>query len=278
MSVPGQLIITLLLLGPVVPRSSTTTATTTARHVDLGEATLFIPDGARAEDGAIDILLHLHGAPSVLEPAFVEAKRPGVLIEFNRDGLSSAYTRPFADRVLLPRLINATLPNLMDLNAGQEPRLGHLTVSSFSAGFGGVREILKDPENFAKIDSLVMADSLYCGYEADEPRNVINPVLMDGFRRFALEAAAGRKTFILTHSAQVPDGYASTTETADDLIRTVGGSPEKTEVHWADGWTQSRKFRRKGFLVLGFDGAEAADHMRHLGGIAAIWKAIPTGK
>ena len=75
---------------------------------------------------------------------------------------------------------------------------------------------------------------------------------MDGFRRFALEAAAGRKTFVLTHSAQVPEGYASTTETADFLIRAVGGEPEKTDVVLGRRLDPDPPLRPGTFLVLGF--------------------------
>jgi hypothetical protein len=101
---------------------------------------------------------------------------------------------------------------------------------------------------------------------------------MDRFRPFALEAAAGRKTFLLTHSAQVPEGYASTTETADFLIRALDGEPEPTGVLWTDGWTQTRRFARGRFLVLGFAGSGGDDHMRHLQEIERVWKAIPIGR
>jgi hypothetical protein len=244
-------------------------------RVDLGEANLFVPPAYRPTDGVVDVLIHLHGAASVVEPAFLAAKQPGVLIEFNRKGLSRVYAEPFADASLFSRLITKTLDALKAPERAEAPRLGRLTVSSFSAGFGGVREILKVPEHFERIDTLVMADSIYAGYEGDPSRRRADPLLMDGFRRFALEAAAGRKTFLLTHSAQVPGGYASTTETADFLIRAVGGEPETTDLDWGDGWTQTRRFAQGRFLALGFAGGEGVDHMRHLRGIARVWEAIP---
>jgi hypothetical protein len=265
----GTWVAGLILLGPVPEVGAL------GRRVDLGEATLFIPKADPPADGVVDLVLHLHGASTVIEPAFVEAKRPGVLIAFNRKGLSRVYAEPFADMALFPRLIVAALASLREQDWLAAPRPGRLTLSSFSAGFGGVREILKVPEHFARIDTLVMADSLYAGYAGDPSRHQVDPHLMDGFRRFALEAAAGRKTFLLTHSAQVPDGYASTTEAADFLIRAVGGESETTEISWGDGWTQTRLFTRGRFLVLGFAGTEGNDHMNHLRGIARIWKVIP---
>ena len=46
------------------------------------------------------------------------------------------------------------------------------------------RELLKVPEHFARIDTLVMADSLYAGYEGDPSLHHVDPALMEGFRRF----------------------------------------------------------------------------------------------
>jgi hypothetical protein len=223
----------------------------------------------------VDLTIHLHGAPSVVEPAFIEAKLTGGLIVFNRNGLSSAYAEPFADPKLFPRLLHTALGAFKAPDEAEAPHLGRLTVSSFSAGFGGVRQILRVPEHFARIDTLVMADSLYAGYEGDASEHRVDPRLMDGFRRFAIEAAAGRKVFVLTHSAQVPESYASTTETADYLLQAIKGEPEKMAASWGDGWNLTRRFERKGFLVLGFSGTEGVDHMKHLRGLARIWGAIP---
>jgi hypothetical protein len=241
-------------------------------ELDAG-ATVFVPDGYKpADGGVVDVVLHLHGAASEVEPAFVDAGFPGVLVAFNRKGLSSVYAGPFSDPALFPKLLDATLSALKTRGLADAPRLGRVVVSSFSAGFGGVRAILKVPEHFARVDGLVMADSLYCGYAGDPALRRVDPALMDGFRRFAAEAAEGRKTLLLTHSAQVPDGYASTTETADFLIASVGGSLSKADRDWGDGWTQTRSFSKGRFLVLGFSGTEGDDHMRHLRRIAAVWK------
>jgi hypothetical protein len=96
---------------------------------------------------------------------------------------------------------------------------------------------------------------------------------MADFSRFAAEAVAGRKIFVLSHSAQVPEGYASTTETADVLIQTVRAKAVNGKVDWGDGWIQSRKVAKGRFLVLGFEGTDGQAHMRHLRGLAKIWRA-----
>jgi hypothetical protein len=236
-------------------------------------AALFVPEGyCPAAGGVVDVVLHLHGARSVIEPALVDARWPAVLITLNRKGLSRVYAEPFSDPALFPRLLDAARSALKELHVADDPRIGRVVVSSFSAGFGGVRTLLKVPEHFTRIDGLVMADSIYCGYAGDPKEHRVDPALMEGFRRFAVEAAAGRKAFLLSHSALVPDGYASTGEVADFLIDAVGGgAAEPKRLDWAEGWTQTRAFSRGRFVVLGFDGTQGADHMNHLRRISRLW-------
>ena len=81
-------------------------------------------------------------------------------------------------------------------------KIGRVFVSTFSAGFGGARELLAVPAHFARIDGLILADSLYAGYVGKPGDHKIDPAKMVGFRKFAAEAAAGRKTMIVTHSAE----------------------------------------------------------------------------
>jgi rhamnogalacturonan endolyase len=263
-----------LVLSPPDPAASSPPGHRVALGVE--GASLFVPEGYRpAAGGVVDVVLHLHGSPSVVEPALIEARWPAVLITFNRKGRSRVYAEPFSEPTLFPRLLDAARSALKDRHVADDPRIGRVVVSSFSAGFGGVRALLRVPEHFARIDGLIMADSIYCGYTGAPKSRRLDPALMEGFRRFAAEAAAGRKTFLLTHSALVPDGYASTAEAADFLIGAVGGTAEPARVDWADGWTQTRAFARGRFVVLGFAGTQGADHMNHLRRIGRLWARYP---
>lgn len=265
---PALLTLLLLTQAPAPPPAGL--------RVDLGgEATLFVPEGYKPAGGAVDVLLHLHGAPSVVEAALVESGRHAVLIEFNRKGLSSAYAKPFSDPALFPRLLDGTARALKAARIAEEPRIDRVIVSSFSAGFGGVREMLKVAATYDRIDGLVLADSLYAGYRGDPKERHVDPDLMAGFRRYARDAADGRKAMLLTHSAQVPEGYASTAETADDLIAALVGKAEPTHLDFGPRLLNTRRFARGRLLILGFSGAGPDDHMAHLRGIARLWKALP---
>ena len=51
----------------------------------------------------------------------------------------------------------------------------------------------------------------------------------------------------------------------------VGATAESKRDAWADRWTLTRQGGRGKFLVVGFEGKEAADHMSHLRQIARLW-------
>ena len=250
--------------------------TPASERINIGDdATLYIPAGTKFADDRIPILLHLHGAPSVVEPAVVAAGWPGVLIEFNRKGLSSVYAKPFADPSLFPRLLVNASAAVKAKGLVADPKLGTIALSTFSAGFGGAREILKNPASFDRVDVVILADSLYCGYVGDVADHEVDPSLMKGFTRFARLAAQGKKTMVVTHSSQVPEGYASTTETATDLIKSLGGiSVEFADAspNLGDGSALVRSWSKGRFRVFGYSGVGPEDHLRHLRNIRAIWK------
>lgn len=239
------------------------------------DARLFIPDGWHPRDGAVDLIFHLHGTPTISEPALVAAGWDAVLVSFNRKGLSAAYSGPFSDAALFPKLIDEALEAVNERRPGGPFRPGRVVISSFSAGFGGVRELLKQPEAFDRIDAVVLADSLYCGYAGDPAEKRVSPELMAGFRRFAREAADGRKAMLVTHSAQFPPGYGSTTETADDLLKALGIAAAPDSTNWGDGWRQTRQAAKGRFSLIGFAGEGPDDHMRHLRRIGELWKRLP---
>jgi hypothetical protein len=243
------------------------------RRIEVGGAILVLPEGYRPPGCRVDIMLHMHGAGPVVEKAVTESGWKGALLLFNRKGLSSVYTEPFRDGGLFSRLLENARKKIAGVWPAEDPKIGRVFVSSFSAGFGGVRELLAVSAHFARIDGLILADSLYAGYAGDPQEHHIDPAKMAGFRKFAAEAAAGRKVMVITHSAQIPPGYASATETADDLIAPVGGKVESVDEDWGDGWRLKRRFSREGLLILGFAGDGPEDHIRHLRRLGRVWRS-----
>lgn len=264
---------TLLLLTLLL-----TTAPESGDPIELESGLVFLPpEIARPPAGppSVDLVLHLHGAVPVVQKAVADAGWNLPVLIFNRKGLSSVYTAPFQDPALLDTLVDRVRAALTravpDWRFSNRPRL---LVSSFSAGFGGVREILKSPDHVDRISALVLADSLYCGYQSDDPALGLDPEKMAGFRAFAQLAARGEKSMLVSHSAQVPEGYASTTETADDLARTAGADFEAVHQDLGEQWKLSRRCRSGRLLILGFEGSGPEDHMRHLRQLGLLWKQL----
>jgi hypothetical protein len=254
----------------------------TFKQLRVGKAVISVPANWTPHGDEVPVWLHLHGAPAVMETNFATIGAPGPLVNITLPGLSKVYADHFAESKVFTDLMRDVETELHREFPGTAFQLGRLTVSSFSAGFGGVRQLLRQPTAFDRIATLVMADSIYCGYTGDIADKRVDPELMAGFLRFARLASEGKKRLVISHSRQIPEGYASTTETADYLIRALSG--ERTAVGaasetWPAGLRLLSRFSSGQFEVLGFDGEAPEDHMRHLRGIGAfLQRALPDGK
>jgi PBP4 family serine-type D-alanyl-D-alanine carboxypeptidase len=262
--------LSVLLLGFVMAHA----AAPEFKQLKIDGAVLSLPAHWQAHGPEVPLWLHLHGAPAVVEAQVAAAGAPGVIVNVTLNGLSKVYADRFAAPGALAELLRATETALRAESAAQLWRAGRLTVSAFSAGFGGVRALLRDAAAFERIAALVMADSIYCGYAGDAAKRQVDPELMAGFVRFAEAAAKGEKRLVISHSAQVPEGYASTTETADYLINQLGGARAPETAEWGGGLGLRSSFRRGGLEILGFAGSAAEDHMRHLRAMGALAERV----
>lgn len=223
-----------------------------------------------------DLLIHLHGAPDTLRTALARTDLDAVMVAVNFNGLSAAYSRPFSsDPTLFQRILDHTSNTLAEQGRiTGPPRWNRIIVSTFSAGFGAVRELLKSPETADRIDCLVAADSIYAGLDESQPGRVVSAENMAGFLKFAERAARGEKVFVLTHSSQ-PTPYASTTETADYLLKSLGTPRELRAAEWSENLHQTSSARIGAFQAFGFSGESGPEHLQHLRQIDLIWKRLP---
>jgi hypothetical protein len=162
---------------------------------------------------------------------------------------------------------------------GRDVAAGRVFVSSFSAGYGAVRAILKREPGM--VDGVLLLDGLHTDYVP--PRVVladggkVNGEKMKGFVRFARMAAAGDKRMVITHSEIFPGTYASTTETADYIMRELGLKREAV-LKWGPGGMQQTSDTREGRLeIRGFAGNSAPDHMDHLHGLRGFLGVLLRG-
>ena len=77
-------------------------------------------------------------------------------------------------------------------------------------------------------------------------------------------ATRGEKRMLVTHSEIFPGTFASTTETAEHMLRAIG-VPRVRVLKWgARGMQQTSEARRGRFELLGFAGNSAPDHVDHI--------------
>ena len=113
----------------------------------------------------------------------------------------------------------------------------------------------------------MLADGLHTGLIKKHPR-VISEAGLVPFIEFAESAIEGEKLFVLTHSSIPTDTFASTTETSDAMLASLGLSRvlHLDEEH-VGKMELSSEAHENSFYLMGFEGTQARDHGDHLRGL-----------
>lgn len=236
----------------------------TGRQIDLSRSQwkLFVPDDYTSDGNQVDLLVHFHGNSQTVWNNAAYANLNAVIVTVNYSGLSSAYSNPFADTTLFQQLLDDAQSTLaVQPDFGSNTAWDHLAVSSFSAGYGAVRSILRTPTYFEAIDSLLAADSLYATTSSDG--TALNSQMAD-YKAFASRAAAGDKRFIFTHSEVPTFTYESTAETGDELLQHLNLTPQASDAEGLGPLRFYREAEQGNFKLWGARGADGEGHLNHL--------------
>ncbi len=228
------------------------------RRIGLELGTLFLPEKMHASRQA-RLLLFFHGGHWIPELA-VSKERNLAVITVQAGAGSSTYERLFADPARFPNLIAEA-----ELKSGL--RFSEVDLGGWSAGCGALRKILNDPPSYARVSRVLCIDGVHTGYVNGKPgpqESDIDTSNLQIWLRFGRDAIAGKKRLIITHTEIFPGTFASTTETADWLLREWGLTPHPV-VRWGPMQTQILSDVRAGGLrVIGFAGNSAPDHVDQL--------------
>ena len=124
----------------------------------LKGATAFV-NGKLKAVRSVPLIVHFHGAPWLIESHVTEHRPSAVLITVQLGAGSSAYGTPFKDAGLFGRMISEAGREL-----GLKREWSSITLTGFSAGYGAVRAILRDPENYKLVDNVLLLDGIHAGY------------------------------------------------------------------------------------------------------------------
>lgn len=233
-------------------------ATPDGRREKLELGTLFLPAKLKLKS-SVPLFIHFHGGTWLPEVAAAKVGKTAV-ISIQIGSGSGAYAKPFADAQLFSRLI-------AEAEAKAGVKFAPISLTGWSAGYGSIREILKVPEHYARVDGVLLIDGLHTGYVGEKPgpqESQLETDKLEVFLKFARDAVAGRKRMIVTHSEIFPGTFASTTETTDWLLGQLG-LKRKPVVKWGPMQTQQLSEVRAGkFLLIGYAGNTAPDHVDQL--------------
>ena len=227
---------------------------------------IFVPERARGRDD-VDLVVHFHGAAWLPHQAVSGLDDHTVSAVLNLGTGSSVYHRTFAEPATFDSLLAGVIHEVSAVS-GKTVRVDRITLTGFSAGHGAIRAILLEPRHFARISAVLLLDGMHTSYIPERTvlaaGGSLDTTNLVAFAEFARAAIRGEKRFVVTHSEIFPGTFASTTETANWLLRTLG--LERTPVlRWGPrGMQQLSEVRAGRFELLGFAGNSAPDHVDHL--------------
>jgi len=240
----------------VHPRLAETRPPGRREGLELG--TLFLPARLVAkppEAGTAPLLVVFHGGTWL--PEVVGSDAAMAVIGVQITGSSVAYAASVADAHLFPSLLDEA-----ERKAGL--RLRPITLAGWSAGCGALRELLRQPSSLSRVDRVIAIDGIHTDYVDGKPgplESRIDTAKLAPWLAFAREAIAGRKRLLVLHTEIFPGTFASTTETADWLIRELGLRCDAV-AQWGPLGTVLLSDTRAGRLrIQGYAGNSAPDHV-----------------
>jgi hypothetical protein len=235
-----------------------TKTTPAGRRMPLELGTLFVPEKV-AQKSAVKLLLFFHGGDWLPEYAAAQQRNMAV-ISMQAGAGSGSYVKLFTDPARFLRLI-------AEAESKSGLRFGEVDLGGWSAGCGALRQILGDPASYERVNCVLCIDGVHTGYVDGKPGPEESKIETDNLQnwlRLGRDAMAGKKRFIMTHSEIFPGTFASTTETADYLLREWGLAAHPV-VKWGPMKTQMlSEVKAGGLRVVGFAGNSAPDHVDQL--------------
>ena len=218
---------------------------------------------------AVELLTLFHGAVSVAQATADSAPVPTAVLAVSVGAGGTAYDGAFArdSAALWPALLAAAEEALARRRGAPVP-VTRQRLAGFSAGYGAIRAILREPALAARVDGVLLLDGLHTGYLPDRTPvaegGAVDTVPLLPFVAYAQRAVAGEVALFVSHSEVFPGTFASTTECAAWLLARAGVTRQPV-LAWGPVGMQQTSMARSGRLeVRGFAGNSAPDHLDHL--------------
>jgi hypothetical protein len=215
----------------------------------------------------VDVVFHFHGNPTLVERAWRRNRINAALFIMNHGETSTPYSRRYDYPDAFEQLLSAADHYIHELCPNAPERMGRIAMSAWSAGYASIQKLIKYSEQVALVDAVMLADGLHTGIVNKYPRT-ISEVGLQPFVEFAEQAVHEKKLFVMTHSSIPTDNFASTTETSNAVLDSLGLTriEHLDEEHVGKLRLLSESHQGK-FHLQGFEGTQARDHGDHLRGL-----------
>jgi hypothetical protein len=228
--------------------------------VPVAMGQLLVRRAAVQESGSYRLLVHFHGAEAVKRLLAPEAWDMNLLLVDAGDG-SSAYRQLVASTAIVDAMLESA-DRATSHHLGREAHADRLVVTSFSAGYGAVAGVLSRPDLRARVDGVILLDSLHAPYGpggAEPDAGALAP-----FVAFARDARGGEVFMGISHTSIETHGYASTTESTRALLGDLHLAEEP--VGWAgeQGLLPTSQLAEGRLLVRGYEGTTPEAHCAQL--------------
>ena len=233
---------------------------------------LYIPETIRRRTN-VDVVVHFHGTAFVPQQSIDNA----VVVVVNLGAGSGVYHRAFSEPAVFDSLL-ASVQGEIARVTGKHVIIGRVILTGFSAGHGAIRAILLEPRHFARVDAILLMDGMHTSYVPEgkvlADSGTLDTTNLAAFASFARAAMRGEKKFLVTHSEIFPGTFASTTECATWLLRSLG-LKRVPVLRWGPrGMQQLSEVKTGRFELLGFAGNSAPDHVDHFHAMPELLKRL----
>ena len=226
-----------------------------------------------------DLLIHFLGASFVVENATEDYHGRLVAAVVNLGSGSKVFNDAFEDSSIFMSLIDS-IKAATESVLHRTIRFRKVILSSFSAGYGAIRRIMTPRKNYDKVDAVLLLDGIHASYIPERKPiaegGILDSAHLELFLKLAKDASQkrSRKQFMITHSEIFPGTFVSTTEATSHILQNLG--IERTPVlRWGPlGMQQLSEAKRNHFVVMGFAGNSAPDHVDHLNALSHFLKFL----
>jgi len=227
---------------------------------------VYIPKKSCSQN-KFDLLIHFHGSANVVKYAADKYDGNIIAAVLNLGSGSKRYYNQFENSTLFNSLVDSIAAEA-EAKTGIKPIIEKIILSGFSAGYGAVKKLL---ENYSdRIDAVLLLDGLHASYIPEGKvlaiGGKIDSSAFNVFLKFIKEASQrnSRKKFLFTHSEIFPGTFVSTTEAADFILSRL--KIVRTPIlKWGPLGMQQLSYAQKNhFMIMGFAGNTAPDHIDHL--------------